>query len=95
MLMPGVPALVLTDLNALEVHLNIGESYIQHIQTNQTVSIDILALNIQVQSPIEAIIPNSTATHRGFIVKIPLPKIKNAYPGMYAEVTFSLKSQNE
>lgn len=95
-LMPGVPALVLTDLSALEIQVSLGESYINTIKQGQIVNVYVQSLHRHLQSTIETIVPSSTLMHHGFIIKIPLKNIeKRLYPGMYVQITIPLKSDNE
>jgi RND family efflux transporter MFP subunit len=96
MAMPGSVALILTDLSALEVHLSLGESYLNDVHVGQSVQVNISALNVKIQSHIEAILPNTTPMSHGFIAKIPLQGLKQSvYPGMYAQVKIKLKNTHE
>jgi RND family efflux transporter MFP subunit len=87
MAMPGMPAIVLSDLSNLKISAEIAESNLGRIQHGSLVKIAIPSLNISALGKISAIIPNSNAMTHTFKIKVSFKNVnKSVYPGMYATV---------
>ncbi len=88
MAMPGMPALVLSDLNDLKVQVEIAENDMKSIYVGKKVIVEIPALKLKEIGKIHAIIPSSNPMTHTFKIKVSFPnKTKKVYPGMYATVT--------
>jgi RND family efflux transporter MFP subunit len=90
MSIPGMTALVLSDLNNLKIKVDISESDLKNISIDQKVNLNIDSLDFQTTGKISAIIPSSNPMTHTFTIKISLDKVKNIYPGMYTKVLINL-----
>jgi RND family efflux transporter MFP subunit len=87
MAMPGLPAIVLSDLSNLKISAEIAETNLKYIEYGTKVTINIPSLNLKEEGTITAIIPSSNPLTHTFKIKISFG-FGNAkvYPGMYAKV---------
>jgi len=92
MAMPGMPAIVLSDLTNLKISAEISESNLGFIKHGTKVIVKIPSLNIQTIGRVSAIIPSSNPMTHTFKIKVSF-RNKNAsvYPGMYATVDVKAK----
>lgn len=87
MAMPGMPAIVLSDLNQLKVAIEVAESELKRISYGKKVKVNIPSMELELEGKINAIIPSSNAMTHSFKVKISIDTQKHhLYPGMYATV---------
>ncbi len=90
MAMPGMPAIVLSDLSNLKVSAEIPESELQMIKYGKKVKIEIPSLKLKTIGTVTAIIPNSNPMTHTFKIKISFKtNSKSVYPGMYATVNIN------
>lgn len=95
MAMPGMPALILTDLSNLLIKTDVSESNLNSIKIGQSIDIEISSQNFKTKGIIKAIIPNSNGMTHSFIVKISFDKKNfNIYPGMYSKILINLSNEN-
>lgn len=87
MAMPGMPALVLSDLTNLKISAEISEDDLKRISEGKKVEINIPSQDIKVIGKVSAIIPSSNPMTHSFKIKISFKNTyKSIYPGMYATV---------
>jgi len=87
MAIPGMPALILTDLSHLKVVAEISETQLKHINLGKEVSLMIPSLGFKTTGTISSIIPSSNPMTHKFKIKIEFDgKGKSIYPGMYAKI---------
>ncbi len=87
MAMPGMPAIILSDLNQLKVAIEVAESELKRISYDKKVKVKIPSMELELEGKINAIIPSSNAMTHSFKVKIAIDTQKHQlYPGMYATV---------
>ena len=87
MAMPGMPAIVLSDLSDLKITAEIAESNFSMIKHGKKVTIHIPSLEIKSIGTVTAIIPNSNPMTHSFKIKVSFKTAnKSVYPGMYATV---------
>jgi RND family efflux transporter MFP subunit len=87
MAIPGMPAVVLTDLSRLKIVAEISESQLKHIELGKKVDVEIPSLGLKTEGEISSIIPNSNPMTHKFKIKIKFDhKEKSVYPGMYAKI---------
>lgn len=87
MAMPGMPAIVLSDLSNLKISAEIAESNLAQISHGKKVTINIPSLNIKSIGTVSAIIPNSNPMTHSFKIKVSFKNTnKSVYPGMYATI---------
>jgi len=87
MAMPGMPAIILSDLSNLKILVEIAEGDMSKIHHGKKVTVNIPSLKIKAIGTISAIIPNSNPMTHTFKVKISFKTMNQyVYPGMYATV---------
>jgi len=84
---PGMPALVLTDLSSLKVMVEISESDLKYAKIGKKVIVEIPSVGYKGEGIISSIIPSSNPMTHKFKIKIKFDKgNKTIFPGMYAKV---------
>lgn len=91
MAIPGMPALVLTDLSSLKIKAEISETDLFKVKIHDTVDVEIPSLSYKTKGKIESIIPSSNPMTHTFMIKISFKTIDKVYPGMYAKVKITTK----
>jgi RND family efflux transporter MFP subunit len=87
MAMPGMPAIILSDLSNLKISAEIAENDLSRIKHGTKVQISIPSQKINVIGTVSAIIPSSNPMTHTFKIKISFKnKYKSVYPGMYATI---------
>ena len=87
MAIPGMPAVVLTDLSQLKVVAELSETQLRHISMGKVVEISIPSIGFISKGKITAIVPNSNPmTHKFKIIMRLDSKSSSVYPGMYAKI---------
>lgn len=87
MAIPGMPALVLTDLSKLKIVAEISETELKHISLKKKVDVTIPSLALHTTGYISSIIPSSNPMTHKFKIKIEFDhKGRSVYPGMYAKI---------
>lgn len=90
MAMPGMPAIVLSDLSNLKISAEIAENDLSRIKHGTKVIVEIPSLKIKSIGKITAIIPNSNPKTHTFKIKVSFRTLsKSVYPGMYATVSIN------
>ncbi len=91
MAIPGMPAIILSDLSSLKINTEVSEGDLKNISIGQTATIEIPSMNLTIPGKIEAIIPSSNPMTHTFTIKLSFETIQNVYPGMYAKVFIDTK----
>jgi RND family efflux transporter MFP subunit len=87
MQIPGMPALVLTDLSHLKVLVEISESNLKHVKIGKKVKVEIPSIGFETEGKVSAIIPASNPMTHKFKIKVDFDrKGASVFPGMYAKV---------
>lgn len=87
MAIPGMPAVVLTDLTDLKIIAEIAETQLKYISLKKKVYIVIPSIGFTTTGIISSIIPSSNPMTHKFKIKIELDTQANSvYPGMYAKI---------
>ncbi len=87
MAMPGMPAVILSDLTNLKISTEISESNLDVITVGKKVIYEIPSLSLKGEGVIDSIIPSSNPMTHTFKVKVNFDSKSNSiYPGMYAVV---------
>ncbi len=87
MAIPGMPAVILTDLSQLKIISEISESQLKEINVGKNVRINIPSMGFTTTGNISSIIPNSNPMTHKFKIKIKFDsKGRSIYPGMYAKI---------
>ena len=89
MAMPGMPAIILTDLSKLFIQTEIAESDLKNVKLGKSVKVEIPSAGINGLGKVSAIIPSSNPMTHTFRIKISFDKgDKVVYPGLYSKITF-------
>lgn len=91
MAIPGMPALILSDLESLKIKSEISEGDLKNIYIGQKAIIEIPSMDLKTEGKIESIIPSSNPMTHTFAIKLSFKATKNVYPGMYAKVYLEIK----
>jgi len=84
---PGMPALVLTDLSNLKIVTEISESDLKHATIGKSVKYEVPSIGLSGVGKITSIIPSSNPMTHKFKIKIGFDKQdKFVFPGMYAKI---------
>ncbi|MBL0708796.1 MAG: efflux RND transporter periplasmic adaptor subunit [Sulfurimonas sp.] len=87
MAMPGMPAIILSDLNDLKISAEIAESNLDRIKHGTKVAVEVPSINLKCIGVVTAIIPNSNPMTHTFKIKVSFKtNNKSVYPGMYATI---------
>ncbi len=87
MAIPGMPAVVLTDLSRLSIEAELSESQLGSVKLGREVEIEIPSLSLHTIGKIVSIIPNAKPMTHKFKIKIHFDDQGNmVYPGMYAKI---------
>lgn len=87
MAIPGMPAVVLTDLSRLKVIAEISETQLAHIQVGKEVELSVPSIAYTTTGKITSIIPSSNPMTHKFKIKMEFDKMKSSiYPGMYTKI---------
>jgi len=88
MAIPGMPAIILTDLSSLKIMTEISESNLKDVKVGQKVTVSIPSIGYQTEGEVYAIIPSSNPMTHQFRMKVSFDyKGYRVFPGMYAQVT--------
>lgn len=86
MAMPGMPAIVLADLNDLKIDVEVAESNLQSVPVGKKVKVTIPSVGYVGIGRVSAIIPSSNPMTHSFRIKVSFKAKQTVYPGMYATV---------
>ena len=87
MAIPGMPAVILTDLSKLRVVAEISETDLSHIELGKEVGIKIPSIGLETTGKIVSLIPSSNPMTHKFKIKMDFDaKGHSVYPGMYSKI---------
>ena len=88
MAIPGMPAVVLTDLSRLTIVAELSETQLKHIHLGKKVDIEIPSIGFVTVGEITSIIPSSNPMTHKFKIKMKFESngLTSVYPGMYAKI---------
>ena len=87
MAMPGMPAVILTDLSRLTIVAEISEMQLKYINIGKKLEVEIPSMALTTSGKIAALIPSSNPMTHKFKIKIQFDdKGRSIYPGMYAKI---------
>ncbi len=94
MIAPGMLAMVLVDLNHLEIHAEIAESDMRYIDRGQSVEVNIPSLSYKTKGIVKSIVPSANPMAHTFKIVVSFYKGNDKiYPGMYAKLRISIKAR--
>jgi RND family efflux transporter MFP subunit len=86
MAMPGVPAIVLSDLSTLKVEVEVAESSLKMAKIGKKVKVTIPSTGFVGIGTISSVVPSSNPMTHTFKIKVSFSAKQTVYPGMYATV---------
>jgi RND family efflux transporter MFP subunit len=88
MAIPGMPAVVLTDLSKLTIVAEMSETQLKYINLGKKVEIEIPSIDFKTVGEITSIIPSSNPMTHKFKIKMDFDRKgrSSVYPGMYAKI---------
>ncbi len=86
MAMPGMPAIVLADLNSLKIEVEVAENNLKLVPVGKRVKVSIPSVGYSGIGKVSAIIPSSNPMTHTFKIKVSFSAKQTVYPGMYATV---------
>ena len=86
MAIPGMTALILSDLSTLKIKTEVSENDLKNIYLGQKANIIIPSMNLKTTGKITAIIPSSNPMTHSFTIKLSFETKLNIYPGMYSTI---------
>jgi RND family efflux transporter MFP subunit len=87
MAIPGMPAVILTDLSKLKIVAELSETQLRYIHMNKEVGIEIPSIGLLTTGKITSLIPNSNPMTHKFKIKMDFDlQGRSVYPGMYTKI---------
>lgn len=87
MAMPGIPAVVISDLSDLKILTEVNEKNLKYISKGQKVNIEIPSLDFSTVGEVYSVIKSSNPMSHTFKLKMSFDaKGYNVYPGMYSKI---------
>jgi len=88
MAIPGMPAVILTDLSKLKIVAELSETQLRYINLGKKVDIEIPSIGFKTVGEITSIIPSSNPMTHKFKIKMKFDSngCSSVYPGMYAKI---------
>lgn len=87
MAMPGMPAIILSDLDDLIISAEVAESDLGKVPYGKRVKVEIPSVGLSQIGKVSAIIPSSNPMTHTFKIKVSFEnKNRSVYPGMYATI---------
>jgi RND family efflux transporter MFP subunit len=86
MAMPGMPAIVLSDLNALKIEVEVAENNLKLVPVGKKIKVSVPSVGYNGIGKVSAIIPSSNPMTHTFKIKVSFSAKQTVYPGMYATI---------
>ncbi len=91
MIMPGMLAMILVDLNDLRIEANIAESNLKYIRKNTQLKVTIPSIDFKTTGVVEAIVPSANPMTHTMTIRVKFNKRGvEIFPGMYAKLHFEM-----
>jgi len=88
LIVPGMLAFVLVDLDHLEIEAQVAENDLLNIEKDKIVNIDIPSRRFRAKGKIKAIVPSANPITHTFTIRIAFDKQgKEIFPGMYVKIS--------
>ena len=87
LIVPGMLAMVLVDLDHLEIEGQISEADLSKVNTGDFVSVRIPSIKFKTRGRVKSVVPSANPMTHTFAIRIKFNKEgKKIYPGMYAKI---------
>ncbi len=91
MIMPGMLAMVLVDLNDLHIEANVAESNLKYIKKNTKLKVSVPSIDFTTTGTVEAIVPSANPMTHTMTIRVKFDKKdKEIFPGMYAKLHITM-----
>ena len=87
---PGRPLITLQQSESLRFEAAVPESLIAHTQPGARLMVRIEAAGLDLDAPIEELVPAADPASRSFLVKLAVPSRPGLYPGMFGRLRIEL-----
>jgi HlyD family secretion protein len=84
--LPGKPLLILQTARAFRLEAYVREGLISRVRPGEELYVSIDSLGKEVKGMVEEVIPSADPKTRTFLVKVGLPEVMGAYPGMFCRL---------
>ena len=84
--LPGKPLLILQTAGTFRLEAYVREGLIGRVRRGEELFVSIDSLKKQVKGVVEEVIPSADPKTRTFLVKVGLPEVIGAYPGMFCRL---------
>ena len=89
MAIPGMPAMVLTDISDIKIQIEVNEADLSKVRLGKKVPIEIPSVGYSSTGVVKSIVPSLNPLTHTFIIKIGFKKPNSVYPGMYAKININ------
>jgi RND family efflux transporter MFP subunit len=89
MAIPGMPAMVLTDINDIKIQIEVNESDLEKVKLGKKILFEIPSVAYAGTGIVKSIVPSLNPLTHTFIIKIGFKKPSKVYPGMYAKININ------
>jgi len=94
MVAPGMLAMIIVDMDNLEIEAEVAESDLRYVRRNKVVKMRIPSLNYKASGYIKAIVPSANPMAHTFKIRVHFEKTSEMiFPGMYAKVYVDLTDE--
>jgi len=92
LIVPGMLAFVLVDLDHLEIEAQVSETDLLKVQKGKVVSIDIPSMKFKTMGRVKSVVPSANPMTHTFTIRISFDKgDTQIFPGMYVKVSVPYK----
>lgn len=84
--LPGKPLIILQTIGSLRLEAYVREGLISRVRPGEELLVSIDSLGKEIKGVVEEVIPSADPKTRTFLVKVGLPEVKGAYPGMFCRL---------
>ncbi len=89
MAIPGMPAMVLTDISDIKIQIEVNESDLEKVKLGKKIPFEIPSVGYSSTGVVKSIVPSLNPLTHTFIIKIGFNKPSKVYPGMYAKININ------
>ena len=94
MMSPGMLAMIIVDMEHLEIEAEVSESDLKYVRKDKVVDVEIPSLDYKASGYIKAIVPSANPMAHTFKIRIHFEKTSDmVFPGMYAKVYVDLTDE--
>lgn len=92
--LPGKPLLLVQTVGSIRLEAFVREGLIGRVRPGEELMVSIDSLNREVKGIVEEVVPSADPKTRTFLVKVGLPEVIGAYPGMFCRLLIPFGKRN-